>query len=244
MLKVAVRRAQHTTGSCSLVTNGNELMVIKNIVTAFGNKQRYAQLNNITTGVKLTGIYVLEESADKILEDITHLNAVKAFNGQIQFGKGFNRVEQATAFIHLLDMGFHIEVIQDILNVIGKALNVRLKVFRNVVGIVAQLLQRKLAYIIELITGNSVHALRRVIRVLVVFCYNISLSLCQSALKTANNSHRDNNITILIRHIRTTQLIGNTPDKIRLCAYIDGIIIPKHIYFLDISHDKTSNIEF
>ena len=132
MLKIAVRCAQHTAGTCSLVTDGNQLVVIKNIVTAFGNKQRYAKLNNITTSVKLTGIYVLEESADKILEDITHLNAVKALNGQIQFRERFDRVKQATAFIHLLDMGFHVEVIQDILNVIGKALNISLKVFRNV----------------------------------------------------------------------------------------------------------------
>ena len=240
MLEIAVRRAQHTAGSCSLITNCNELMVIKNIVTAFGNKQGYAQLNNITTGVKLTGIYVLEESADKILEDITHLNAVKALNGQIQFGEGFNRVEQAAAFIHFSDMVFHIEVIQDILNVIGKALDVSLKVFRNVVGIVAQLLQSELADIIELIARKPIHSFSRIIRVLVIFCYNSSLSLCQSALKTTDNRHRDNNITILIRHIRTTQLISNTPDKIRLCTYIDGIIIPKHINLLNISHNKTS----
>lgn len=56
-------------------------MVIKNVVTTFRNKQGYAQLDNITTGVKLTGIHVLEESADQILENIAHLNAVKAFNG-------------------------------------------------------------------------------------------------------------------------------------------------------------------
>ena len=240
MLKITVRRAQHTASSCCLVTNGNQLVVIKNIITAFGNKQRHAQLNNITTGVKLTSIYVLEESADKILKNITHLNAVKALNGQIQFREGFDRIEQATAFIHLLDMGFHVEVIQNILNVIGKTLNVCLEVFRNVVGIVAQLLQSELADIIELIAGKPIHSLSRVIRVLIVFCYNSSLSLCQSALKTADNRHRDNNITILIRHIRTTQLIGNTPNKIRLCTYINGIIIPKHIYFLDVSHVKTS----
>lgn len=64
-----------------MLTNGDQLMVIKNVVTAFRNKQGYAQLDNITTGVKLTGIHVLEESADQILENIAHLNAVKAFNG-------------------------------------------------------------------------------------------------------------------------------------------------------------------
>ena len=64
-----------------MLTNGDQLMVIKNVVTAFRNKQGYAQLDNITTSVKLTGIHVLEESTDKILENITHLNAVKVFNG-------------------------------------------------------------------------------------------------------------------------------------------------------------------
>ena len=81
MLEITVRRAQHTAGSCCLVTDGNQLVIIKNIITAFGNKQGYTQLNNITAGVKLTSINVLEESADKILEDITHFNTVKSLHG-------------------------------------------------------------------------------------------------------------------------------------------------------------------
>ena len=68
-------------------------------------------------------------------------------------------------------MGFHVKVIQDILDMIGKALHVRLEVFRNVVGIVAQLLQRELTDVIKPIAGNFVHALRRVIRIFFVFGY-------------------------------------------------------------------------
>ena len=81
MFEIAVRRTQHTARSCRLIADSDQLMVIKNIVCAFRDKQGYAQLDNITTRIKLTGIHVLEESADQILENIPHLNAVKAFNG-------------------------------------------------------------------------------------------------------------------------------------------------------------------
>ena len=137
-------------------------------------------------------------------------------------------------------MGFHVKVIQDILDMIGKALNVRLEVFRNVVGIVAQLLQRELTDVIKPITGNFVHTLRRVIRIFFVFGYDISLCLCQSALKTTYDRHRDNDITILIRHIGATQLIGNAPDEIGFFADIYRIIIPKYIDLLLVSHLKSS----
>ena len=137
-------------------------------------------------------------------------------------------------------MGFHVKVIQDILDMIGKALNVRLEVFRNVVGIVAQLLQRELTDVIKPITGNFVHTLRRVIGIFFVFGYDISLCLCQSALKTTYDRHRDNDITILIRHIGATQLIGNAPDEIGFFADIYRIIIPKYIDLLLVSHLKSS----
>ena len=137
-------------------------------------------------------------------------------------------------------MGFHVKVIQDILDMIGKALHVRLEVFRNVVGIVAQLLQRELTDVIKPIAGNFVHALRRVIRIFFVFGYDISLCLCQSALKATYDRHRDNDITILIRHIGATQLIGNAPDEIGFFADIYRIIIPKYIDLLLVSHLKSS----
>ena len=137
-------------------------------------------------------------------------------------------------------MGFHVKVIQDILDMIGKALHVRLEVFRNVVGIVAQLLQRELTDVIKPIAGNFVHALRRVIRIFFVFGYDISLCLCQSALKATYDRHRDNDITILIRHIGATQLIGNAPDEIAFFADIYRIIISKYIDLLLMSHLKSS----
>ena len=137
-------------------------------------------------------------------------------------------------------MGFHVKVIQDILDMIGKALNVRLEVFRNVVGIVAQLLQRELTDVIKPIAGNFVHALRRVIGIFVVFGYDIRLCLCQSALKATYDRHRDDDITILIRHIGATQLIGNAPDEIGFFADIYWIIILKYIDLLLVSHLKSS----
>ena len=76
MLDKAVRRAKHTTRSTGLVTDSYNLAIVENVVTAFADKDSDKALDNVTTCVKLTGIYVLIELANQMLKDIAHLYTV------------------------------------------------------------------------------------------------------------------------------------------------------------------------
>ena len=76
MLDKAVRRAEHTARSAGLVADSDNLAIVENIVTAFADKHSHKALDNVTTCVKLTGIYVLIELANQMLKDIAHLYTV------------------------------------------------------------------------------------------------------------------------------------------------------------------------
>lgn len=75
---IVVSRGQHTAGTTCLVANGDNLVVIENIVTALGQQKRDTQLNDVTARVVLTGFHVLEESTDEILEDVAHADGIEA----------------------------------------------------------------------------------------------------------------------------------------------------------------------
>ena len=98
---------------------------------------------------------------------------------------------------------------------------------------------RELTDVIKPIAGNFVHALRRVIRIFFVFGYDISLCLCQSALKATYDRHRDNDITIYPAY-RCHAAYWQCSRWNWFFADIYRIIIPKYIDLLLMSHLKSS----
>ena len=91
MLDKAVRRAEHTACSAGLVADSDNLAIVENIVTPLADKHSDKALDNVTTCVKLTGIYILIELANQMLENIAHLDAVIGLRVQIQIGTTLNR---------------------------------------------------------------------------------------------------------------------------------------------------------
>ena len=140
MLDKAVRRAEHTARSAGLVADSYNLANIENVVTALADKDSDKTLDNIAARVKLTGIYILIELANQMLEDIAHLDAVVGLGVQIQVGKCLHHAEQTAVLIHLVDMAEHFKSIEDFLHFGGEALNIHFEIGFNVVRLVAQVL--------------------------------------------------------------------------------------------------------
>ena len=214
MLDKAVRRAEHTARSAGLVADRDNLAIVENIVTALADKHSDKTLDNVTTCVKLTGIYILIELANQMLEDIAHLDAVVGLGVQIQVGKCLYHAEQTAVLIHLVDMAEHFKAIEDFLHFGGESLNVHFEVGFDVVRLIAQFFQRVGRGVIELIAGNAVHCLRRIVRILGEHIGNGLFGRLQGALQAAQNRHRDNDIAVLIRHIGASQFVGDTPNKV------------------------------
>ena len=129
---------KHAARSAGLVQDGNDLAVVKNIVATFGGQDGDHHFDDIAPGIKLTGIDILVKAADQIFKDVTHLNRVKFLFGKVEFGESFHHIEQAIFFVHLVDVVFDIEFVQDILHIRGEAAYVRLEVRGKVIGIVAK----------------------------------------------------------------------------------------------------------
>ena len=229
MLDKAVRRAKHTTRSAGLVTDSDNFAIVENIITAFADKHSHKALDNVTTCVKLTGIYVLIELANQMLEDIAHLDAVVGLGVQIQVGKCLHHAEQTSVLIHLVDMAEHFKSIEDFLHFGGEALNVHFEIGFNVVRLVAQFFQCVGRGVIELIAGNAVHCLRRIVRVLGEHIGDGLLGRLQGTLQAAQNCHRDNDIAVLIRHIGAAQFVGDAPDKVYFRGDINRGFIPQSV---------------
>ena len=229
MLDKAVRRAEHTTRSAGLVTDSYNLAIVENIITAFADKHSDKALDNVTTCVKLTGIYVLIELTNQMLEDIAHLDTVVGLGVQIQVGKCLHHAEQTSVLIHLVDMTEHFKSIEDFLHFGGEALNIHFEIGFNVVRLVAQFFQRVGRGVIELIAGNAVHCLRRIVRILGEHIRNSLLGRLQGALQAAQNRHRDNDIAVLIRHIGAAQFVGDAPNKVYFRGDINRGFIPQSV---------------
>ena len=178
MLDIAASGSKHTTCSARLIFDSNNLAWIEDIVATFSQKQRDKQLDDITTGIKLTGVYVLIETTNQILEYVPHLDTIERLDRQIQLGKRLHNGVKATVLVHLLDMVVHIQLAEDILDICRKTVQILPEILRNMVGIVAKLFQIELARIIELIPGNTLHCLRRIRRVLLILRDDLILRIC------------------------------------------------------------------
>ena len=227
MLDKAVRRAEHTTRSAGLVADSYDLTIVKNIVTPLADKHSDKALDNVTTCVKLTCVYILIELANQMLENVAHLDAVIGLRVQIQIGKCLHNAEQTAVLIHLVDMAEHFKAIEDFLHFGGEALNVHFEIGFDVVQLVAQFFQRVGRGVIELIAGNAVHCLRRIVRIFCKFGQNCFLVRLQGTLQAAQNRHRDNDIAVLIRHIGAAQFVGDAPNKVYFRGDINRGFIPQ-----------------
>ena len=90
VLNVVVCRRKHTTSTAGLIADSNNLAVVKDIVTTFRHQDLNQQFDNISAGIKLTSIYILEETSDQVFKDVAHFDAVKGFEAKVQFRESFN----------------------------------------------------------------------------------------------------------------------------------------------------------
>ena len=107
---------------------------------------------------------------------------------------------------------------------------VRLEICGHIVCIVAKLLEGESRDIVELVTGNLIHTLRRIIWIFLILCNNGVLGLFQGTFKPSEYCHRYDDVAVMVRHIGSTELIGNTPNKVGFACDVYGIVIPKEVW--------------
>lgn len=152
----------------------------------------------------MTGFHVLEESADEILEDVAHTDGIEGLRTQVQLREGFHHGIQTAVFIHLVDVGGHLKLFQNVNHVAGKAGEVGLEIICYVVRVIAEFSQGEAAGIVEVVSTQSVHGFFRISRNGLELLHNCLLGRFEGTFKAADDGHRDNDIAVLVRHIRAS----------------------------------------
>ena len=155
---------------------------------------------------------------------------------EIQLRERLYYREQPVVLVHFVDLFVKIQAANDVLNIGREALDVCLKVGRQVIGVVDQLRKVKLAGVVELEARQAVHGLSRITGVGLIRFHDLGLGGSQGTLKAADDDHRDDDILVFVTLVCTAQFVCNRPDEVYLCGYIDGGIVPHRVNYLFISH--------
>ena len=226
---VVVCRGEHSARAACLVAHRDDLAVIKDVVASFCHQHLHQQLDHVPACVELSCIHVLIEPSDQVLEDVAHLDAVKCFNGKVQLRKRLHHRVKAAILLHLVDVLVDFQLIKDLAHVARKPVDVRLEIRRDVVRIVAKLRKVIAARAIKLMPRDFAHCLVRVVGVGFRLRNNRRFRLFQRALEPTDDRHRDDHITVFVRHVRAAQFVGDGPYEICLLSYVDGIVVPHRV---------------
>lgn len=216
---------EHTARAAGLIQYGDDLAVIKDIVTAFGKQNIDHQFNNVAAGIVVAGFGIFRELTDQFLENISHLHIVDGTRIKVKFGEGLDDGEQAVILVHLVDFFAKVQTAllghQDFQHICGKSLQIALKIGGDMVCVIYKLCKVKFTGVIKLEAGNAIHRLCREIRVCFELVYDFLLGGRKSTLKAADDRHRNDDILVLVAAVRSTQFVCDGPDKVYFGGNID-----------------------
>lgn len=198
---VVVGGGEHATGAAGLVANGDDFVVVEDVVAALGQQQGDAKLDDVSAGVELTGLHILEEAADEVFKDVAHADAVELLQAEVELGEGLDHGVEAAVFVHLVDVGGHLQLLQDVDNVFGEAGEVGFEVGGHVVGVVAELCQGEAAGVVKAVATQGVHGSFGVVGVGLKFVDYRLFGGLQCALKAADDGHGDDDIAVFVGHV-------------------------------------------
>ena len=159
----------------------------------------------------ITSLGIFRELTDEFLENVAHADVINGDRVQIEFRERLHHGQKTIVLVHLVDLLIKVQAADDVLDICREALDVCLKVSGQVVGVIDQFCQVKLAGVVELEAGQTVHCLCRIVRICLEHLYDLCLGGSQGALKAADNNHRNDNILVLVALVCTAQLICDRP---------------------------------
>ena len=148
---------------------------------------------------------------------------------EVHFGKGLHNFEKDTLLDHELNFFLELQILQNLLHRGRIGLDELKEVGVQVITVTHKLLQRNALCIIERYIALALYHLFQLIRShtfefgsgLQDF-FNGCIFVGKDAVKTADNCHGDNYITVFLRSVGTTGFICNTFYKIYFAVDISG----------------------
>lgn len=222
--------AQHLAGAHRHVIGGLGAAALADVILFRGDQQLGHQVDDVARGEVRSGLLViaLGELADQLLKDIAHIRGSDALGAHIALrgGKLLQHHKEHLAADHRAHLIGKLEVLDNVLDVVGEALQVVVEVAFQIVRVAEQPAEGEAAGVVEAVTGGLAedaiprfaHNAARIQRL----CHrnNLVLGGQQRVIKTLEHGHGQNHLPILVRLEQADQMGGNLPDEVGLFLYI------------------------
>ena len=168
----------------------------------------------------LVGLFV--EAHYQMLEQIAHLKVVDPVRVKIDTGHCLNDCEEAVAGVELLDLICELEALEDAPSGLGKAVDVRHEVRRDVLGIAeqpgkgveARVIERMVPVRVGGLSEQAIHCrFGHLLRLqLITLLQNGILGRLQDAIEPTQDDHWKHDQAVLRRPVRPPEPVGDFPD--------------------------------
>ncbi len=170
----------------------------------------------------LSGILVvrLGKAADYLFKDVAHLQIGDFIRVQIcvRGGKLFDDNIQNALVCHSRDVPIELELLQNIPNIGGEAIEVVPEIILNAVWLIQQTLEGVLADIVKRMSGDlpEQHIPHGQFFDFLILCPHCILGVGQNAVKAADHGQGQDDLAVFVGLVHPGQLIGDGPNKPRL----------------------------
>ncbi|TLD46543.1 MAG: hypothetical protein FAZ92_01169 [Accumulibacter sp.] len=223
LAQVVLRLGQHAASTAGRVEQlahrtgrGTQLVVVDE-QDAHHQPDDLARREVVAGG--LVGEFV--EAADEVLEDEPHLLVGHRVRVQVHVAElGDDEVEDVR-LAHPLDLGFELEELEDVADVLRETLDVADEVLLDVVGVTLQPLEVERGVIVEALAGGIVEmgvegvAFEPAALAPLELGQDLGFRRRQHAVEAAKDGHGEHDAFVLRRAVGTAQQVGDLPDQVR-----------------------------
>ena len=219
---------QHLACAHGHVVHGLHNAVAAEGVTVAGNQQIAHEINDVPARKMRSGFLVVTfgKALHQILKDIAHVHGADLVGAHVRLvgTEIHDHLIQTPGLHHAVDLSGELHVRQNILHVVGKAVQIGPEVVRNVLRIGLQGFKRKRTRIVEMIPGGRTQ--KAVLHFKILFALKLLkhgvVRGQKAVVKTLDDDHGQNHQPVFMRLERAVKRIGHVPDEGRLVLNVSA----------------------
>ena len=212
---------EHTAGATAGIEHRADLALALQVFPVARKHQRDEQPHDVAGGVMLPAGLVTHfgELPQKLLEDLPHRMVIHHIGMQVHRTELLDQQKQAVVLMQLLHQLIQLEILDDIVNVLRKPVNVIPEIDKHILRILLQPRKIILRHIVKFSLYTTADDRRRILHLrLILLEQRIDLILprLNHTIQPPQNHKRQNHIPILMRLEQAPQhIIGYVPNKRR-----------------------------
>lgn len=204
--------------NCIIVDRLGNAIPVEGILVA-GHQQIAHQVNDVPAGEVRSGLLVvgLGKPLDQVFKDVPHIHGADLLRPHIRLvgAEVHDHLIEQASLLHAVDLGTEIHAGEDVLHIVGKAIEIGPEIVVDVLRVCPQGFKGERAGVVELVSGGSPQEPlldRQMLDLLVSIQYRL-VGWQQAVVEPLDDHHRQNHQTILMRLESAKEGIRHIPDE-------------------------------